>query len=434
MYPCTRPVRFAAILMVFFFISGLVLAVPPASAADATLEWNGTVFREDSSNDGSIDNYIEVSIVQDAQPVEFVQISDLVHQELIYVDNLPEGLRCAASAVDPTTCRIYLYGRAEKHNQSDSIENLKIQFTSGAFTTGNADAIYDNGRNNLEIRFTGSSILGDGRLDWSATEFVESDRDDGSISTVITVQLKRGSGTSPSFAGSLDMVSDGYAQVHYLPEGLRCLIEARDKTSCTVTLTGRALRHAPEDSIDYFGIEFLDGAFIGSNASQVMGSSMSSMGIVFSAREEEPAQEEPREEQPETMARIVSAFVLDEYSYSVNGIANAMDVAPFARDNRSFVPLRYLAHGLGIAEEGIAWDASSSTATLSASGIQVSLQAGSSSLVVNGQISSMDVETAADSGRLFIPARFVAEAFGGRVEWHPDSKTVMIYRDIQAPV
>lgn len=51
--------------------------------------------------------------------------------------------------------------------------------------------------------------------------------------------------------------------------------------------------------------------------------------------------------EPELGTGILT-FTVDETVYYVTGVANHMDVAPFAESGRTFVPVRYLAHCLGM--------------------------------------------------------------------------------------
>ncbi|BCV20390.1 copper amine oxidase N-terminal domain-containing protein [Moorella sp. Hama-1] len=92
-----------------------------------------------------------------------------------------------------------------------------------------------------------------------------------------------------------------------------------------------------------------------------------------------------------------------------------MDVTPFIENNRAYVPVRYLAYGLGVAEKDVNWDEASQTVTLSMEGTKVKLEVGSKTIYVNGKPQEMDVAPLLRDDRVFLPARFVAEAFGYEV-------------------
>ncbi|OIQ53430.1 copper amine oxidase N-terminal domain-containing protein [Neomoorella thermoacetica] len=128
-------------------------------------------------------------------------------------------------------------------------------------------------------------------------------------------------------------------------------------------------------------------------------------------------------------AKNPSAFFvvgLKSYAFDDNGVPsnNEMDVAPFIENGRAYVPVRYLAYGLGVAEKDVNWDEASQTVTLSMEGTTVKLQVGSKTFYVNGKPQEMDVTPLLRDGRVFLPARFVAEAFGFDVFWEDPTITI----------
>jgi hypothetical protein len=116
-------------------------------------------------------------------------------------------------------------------------------------------------------------------------------------------------------------------------------------------------------------------------------------------------------------------FKLGEKSYTVlsegRETVQAMDVAPFVSSGRTFVPIRFLANALGIHNEDINWDSEKNMVTLMLDQTTVNLTIGSKELIVNGETTLMDVSPIAKDGRTFLPARYVAEAFGYQVDWDP---------------
>ena len=58
-----------------------------------------------------------------------------------------------------------------------------------------------------------------------------------------------------------------------------------------------------------------------------------------------------------TTASASSAmFTIGSQSYYVDGFSMPMDVSPYIRDGRTFMPLRYVSYSLGVAEGNIIWD------------------------------------------------------------------------------
>lgn len=103
-----------------------------------------------------------------------------------------------------------------------------------------------------------------------------------------------------------------------------------------------------------------------------------------------------------------------------------MDAAAFVENNRTYIPVRYLALALGVAEKDIGWDAKARTVTLSLGGVTLRLTIGSKVLYVNGQAKQMDVAPVIRKGRTYLPARWVVEAFGYEVHWDAGTKTVLV--------
>ncbi len=119
-------------------------------------------------------------------------------------------------------------------------------------------------------------------------------------------------------------------------------------------------------------------------------------------------------------------FQVGSRTYWVDGKPYQMDAAPFIANNRTYVPVRYLALALGVAEKEIGWDAKSRTVTLKLGDTTVKLTVGKKTLSVNGQARQMDVAPVIKGGRTYLPARWVAEAFGYKANWEASSQKVIL--------
>lgn len=128
-----------------------------------------------------------------------------------------------------------------------------------------------------------------------------------------------------------------------------------------------------------------------------------------------------------------AVFVLNKASYIMDNQTKTMDASTFMENNRVYVPVRYLALSLGVPENGVLWDAASRTATLTMDGTTVKLVIGSTTYYINGQAKQMDVSPLVRNGRTYLPARFVAEAFGYTVNWDAAAQAVLVYPPGQKP-
>jgi len=121
-----------------------------------------------------------------------------------------------------------------------------------------------------------------------------------------------------------------------------------------------------------------------------------------------------------------ATFVIDQRTYVTDSQAKSMDAAPFIENGRSFVPARYLALALGVPEDKIIWSSSSSTLTLVRDDVTVSLAAGGNIIYIDDLPLTMDVAPVLRNDRTYLPARYIAEAFGYSVGWDGAVKAVLI--------
>ncbi len=103
-----------------------------------------------------------------------------------------------------------------------------------------------------------------------------------------------------------------------------------------------------------------------------------------------------------------------------------MDVAPYIKDDRSFVPVRYL--GENMLGATVVWNEGEQTVLLKKGAVEVVLTIGSKTYTVNGEAKSADVAPEIVDSRTFLPARYVAEAFGALVGWDAAGYIVTIHR------
>ncbi|GEA14280.1 copper amine oxidase-like protein [Moorella sp. E308F] len=117
-----------------------------------------------------------------------------------------------------------------------------------------------------------------------------------------------------------------------------------------------------------------------------------------------------------------ASFVIGSTTYSVNGVEATMDVAAYVKNGRTYLPVRYVAYALGISPENILWDGK--TATFIGNGRVVQATPGSAILSINGAPVTMDVVTEVVNGRVMVPFRWIAQAFGAQVDYNETTQTV----------
>lgn len=122
----------------------------------------------------------------------------------------------------------------------------------------------------------------------------------------------------------------------------------------------------------------------------------------------------------------VAVFNYGETSYILNGAPVQMDVAPYAKNNRTYVPVRYCANALGISDNNIIWDQANKTVTMMKGDKVVQLTLGSNIMRINGVDVRMDVTVEAQNNRTFLPAAWVAQAFGAKAVWDPANPNTVV--------
>ncbi len=104
-----------------------------------------------------------------------------------------------------------------------------------------------------------------------------------------------------------------------------------------------------------------------------------------------------------------------------------MDASPFIDNGRTFVPVRYLALAMGVSENNIAWSPAAGEVKLITDKTTVTLQIANKTVYINDKAINMEVAPIIkEDGRTYLPARYVAEAFGYEVGWDQATRSVLI--------
>lgn len=122
-------------------------------------------------------------------------------------------------------------------------------------------------------------------------------------------------------------------------------------------------------------------------------------------------------------------FYLNSKTYYKDSSAYVMDVAPTIIENRTFLPVRYVADALG-AE--IQWLGTENRVNIVRGENRISLWIDQPQATVNGDLHFIDPQnhkvkpTLLPPGRTMLPIRFIAESLDCQVEWNDQTKEVKI--------
>ncbi|HIW32693.1 MAG TPA: copper amine oxidase N-terminal domain-containing protein, partial [Candidatus Paenibacillus intestinavium] len=97
-------------------------------------------------------------------------------------------------------------------------------------------------------------------------------------------------------------------------------------------------------------------------------------------------------------------------------------IAPFVRDNRTLVPLRFISGVLGA---DVAWNGKAKSITIKGTSTIV-LTEGSTKALVNGKELKLDVAPINIQGTTFIPLRFVNENLGGEINFDSKEGSILV--------
>ena len=85
-----------------------------------------------------------------------------------------------------------------------------------------------------------------------------------------------------------------------------------------------------------------------------------------------------------------------------------------------------MSNALGVGDRDIEWEGATRSVILSPDGVTVRLVVDSDKLSVDGEERTMDVTPLLRDGRVFLPARWVAEALGYEVKWDEAGRALLV--------
>jgi hypothetical protein len=121
-------------------------------------------------------------------------------------------------------------------------------------------------------------------------------------------------------------------------------------------------------------------------------------------------------------------FVVGSKNYSVGKAKKLLSVAPFTKDARTLIPIRYVVEAIG---GTIDWVQETQETSITVGTTNIVMTVGESTASVNGVVKPIDstnpkIMPMNVNGRVFIPLRFVLETINAEVVWNPYTKTVTI--------
>ncbi|WIF96028.1 copper amine oxidase N-terminal domain-containing protein [Caminicella sporogenes] len=128
----------------------------------------------------------------------------------------------------------------------------------------------------------------------------------------------------------------------------------------------------------------------------------------------------------DTKARAEVKFQIGSKEYQVGDEIRTADVAPYIKDGRTMLSVRFVAEAMGVPSENIVWNGEARTVTIFKGDRIAQLTIGSNILTVNGTKVVMDTAAEIKDGRTMLPIRFIAQALGADISWDGSTRTVTV--------
>ena len=121
-------------------------------------------------------------------------------------------------------------------------------------------------------------------------------------------------------------------------------------------------------------------------------------------------------------------LIIDNPQATVNGIATPIDaensdVTPIIVDNRTVLPIRFIAEKLGME---VAWYEDRDLVVLSDDNNRIELTIESPYATANGEAITLEIGPIIYANRTYVPVRFIAETLGKKVDWDGATRKVTI--------
>lgn len=296
---------------------------PPA------LSYSAALFNEASPNDGSITEFITITLTNDYLSTPLAGVT---------ASNVPGGLTASFVRMSDTEVRMLLTGNAVLHADANDISNLTVTFANSAFQNAAAAIVTNSTKSDLVINYSDPATLS-----YSLTTFNEVVANTGAINETLTITL-----AGDTFQADLT----GDISVTNVPAGLTAVVTRTSATTVTVNFTGSATNHANVNDIGNLTVTFSDNAFSNVAAANVVDATKSDITIDFDDQGSLAYSTGTLNEAASNTGAITETVVItlsnDTFVADLTGKVSATNTpagltAVFTRDNATQVTLSFTA-------------------------------------------------------------------------------------------
>ncbi|QEK13249.1 hypothetical protein FQB35_13750 [Crassaminicella thermophila] len=119
-------------------------------------------------------------------------------------------------------------------------------------------------------------------------------------------------------------------------------------------------------------------------------------------------------------------FTIGQAKYQVGDTIKDIDIAPYIKNGRTMLPVRYVGEVIGVASKDITWDGASKTVTIFKENSIIQMSIGNNTLIKDGQRIIMDVAPEIVNGRTMLPVSYIAKALDIEIKWNSIARTVTV--------
>lgn len=228
------------------------------------LSYSALAFQEADENDGSIKKSIEITVQDDAVSLKGKD-NQIISQDGYSVTGVPKGLSVKLIRKNEKNMEMVLEGKADKHRISDNIDNLKLELKDSLFE---GKVTTKRKTQSLKVQYKDNTIV--------YSKDIVSEKEDGSFDDTITAAIQG----DAEFSGKTgeNFVQSGKTSVSGLPQGMSLSITKTGTRTADLKFTGKIT--GTYNDRDGLKISFLDTAFEGNNANDIIGSNYGGMKAI----------------------------------------------------------------------------------------------------------------------------------------------------------
>lgn len=116
------------------------------------ITYSATIFEEAAANDGSIENTIDITLLNEV--FTGVNSDDFaLDNSKVNIKKVPKGLTASLIRNSDTSLTLSLLGTANKHKDNKDVNDLTVDFKNGAFSVVKANDIINASKSDLQVNF-----------------------------------------------------------------------------------------------------------------------------------------------------------------------------------------------------------------------------------------------------------------------------------------